>query len=180
MSANPERTATPPQYIERMLARVDGQEPLSVMAQTASRLREAVREIPQDLLTQPEAPGKWSIAQVVQHLADCEWVLGFRFRKVAAEDEVTLPFFNQDAWATNLQFTNGTVDEAVDDFAALRAINLRFLEKLSPEILARSGFHPERGEESLAHMARLYAGHDLAHLDQIARVKAALGEKATT
>jgi hypothetical protein len=51
---------------------------------------------------------------------------------------------------------------------------VRIWEQLSPTDLVRVGIHSERGEESLAHMRRLYAGHDLLHLVQLERIRAAL------
>jgi hypothetical protein len=56
-------------------------------------------------------------------------------------------------------------------FAVLRRANLRLLERASPVDLKRVGVHAERGEESLEHLWRLYAGHDLLHLRQIERVR---------
>ena len=168
--AQPDTTKALP-YIQRMLDRIADRDPLKVMQSTGDSLRAAIAGIDPATLHRPEGVGKWSIAQVVQHLADCEWVLGFRFRKVAAETDVTLPFFNQDAWATELQFTPINVPQALDDFIALRTINLRFTRALPADRRARTGFHPERGNESIQHMLRLYAGHDLAHLAQIDRIK---------
>ena len=56
----------------------------------------------------------------------------------------------------------------------LRAANLRLLERATPQDMARVGVHAERGEESIGYLCRLYAGHDLLHLNQIARIKASL------
>lgn len=175
MSETVARKSTPPDYIARMLAHLEdqGQQPLTVMGETPGRLRVAVTGLGEEELARAEGPGKWSIAQVVQHLADCEWVLGFRFRKVAAENDVILPFFNQDAWAQELNFGPQDTGQALADFEALRGINLRFLRGLPADRLARAGHHPERGDESIEYMIRLYAGHDLAHLRQIERIKQA-------
>lgn len=53
-------------------------------------------------------------------------------------------------------------------------MNLRLLERAAPEDLERVGVHAERGEESLGHLRRLYAGHDLLHRRQIDRILAAV------
>jgi hypothetical protein len=42
----------------------------------------------------------------------------------------------------------------------------------------RDGVHAERGEESVEHMIRLYAGHDLLHLEQLARIRRAVTQPA--
>jgi hypothetical protein len=62
----------------------------------------------------------------------------------------------------------------MDQIRALRRSNLRLLRSLSPEELRRSGVHAERGEESVEHLLRLYAGHDLVHRRQLERIRAGL------
>jgi len=54
-------------------------------------------------------------------------------------------------------------------------MNLRWLRARRPEELGRTGLHSERGVESVAHIARLLAGHDLVHLRQIARIRSVVG-----
>jgi len=56
----------------------------------------------------------------------------------------------------------------------LRRANLRLIDQTSRQDLKRVGVHAERGEESVEHLRRLYAGHDLLHLNQIERTRAAV------
>lgn len=58
--------------------------------------------------------------------------------------------------------------------SVLRRDNIRLFERAMPEDMQRVGVHAERGEESVAHLYRPYAGHDLAHLKQIDRIRAAV------
>jgi len=51
----------------------------------------------------------------------------------------------------------------------MRQLNLALWRQLSPAELKRTGRHDQRGPESLETMLRMMAGHDLSHLDQIAR-----------
>ncbi len=138
-------------------------------------LAAAVSGIPDDLIGRPEAPGKWSVRQIVQHLADSELVGGFRFRMVLAHDRPAVPAYDQDAWAERLRYADSDVATALADFTTLRRANLRLFERATDAERARVGIHSERGEESLDRMMQLYAGHDLVHLRQIARVRAAVG-----
>jgi hypothetical protein len=91
-------------------------------------------------------------------------------RLVAAEDRPTLTGYDQDAWVTGLRYRDGDPEDALQQFELLRRLNLRLLHGLPPGGLERVGLHNERGEESLGHMVRLYAGHDLVHLRQLERV----------
>jgi hypothetical protein len=111
---------------------------------------------------------------VVQHLADSDLVGGFRFRMVLAHDRPPLTGYDQDLWASRLGYRDVDVRDAFDQFSALRRANLRIWQRLSPADLASVGMHGERGEESLEHMRRLYAGHDILHLRQLERIRAAL------
>lgn len=83
------------------------------------------------------------------------------------------------------QFTNPasstpaeTFHEGLDLFLSLGRSNLRLWEGLTPTDLERVGLHSERGEESLAHMRRLYAAHDLMHLRHLDRIRASLASRA--
>jgi hypothetical protein len=124
----------------------------------------------------PEAPGKWSVNEVLQHLADSELVFGWRIRLLLAHDRPTITGYDQDRWAERLGYAEGDPRDAIERFGVLRRANLRLLERASPADLQRVGVHAERGEESLAHIIRLYAGHDLLHLRQIERIRGAIAQ----
>jgi len=117
------------------------------------------------------APGKWGVRTIVCHLADTETVLAMRLRQVIAEENPLMPAMNQDLWAERLHYSDGDPAEALERFSALRRATMRLLDRATPDDLERVGVHTERGEESLGHLRRLYAGHDLLHLRQIARVR---------
>jgi len=93
---------------------------------------------------------------------------------VLAEDRPALTGFDQDAWAARLHYENADADAALAVFEALRRVHLDLLRAAGPDDLARCGVHVERGEESVAHMVRLYAGHDLVHRRQLRRIRGVL------
>ena len=112
---------------------------------------------------------------VVQHLADAELVGAFRYRMILAHDRPAIPGYDQDRWAERLRYADSDLEGAVQQLEAVRAANLRLLERTTPEERRRVGVHAERGEESVEHTMRMYAGHDLVHLRQLARIAAAVG-----
>lgn len=171
-------TDTPDQvkaYVAAILAALGSRDPLEAMGEMPAALREAVAGLTSQQEATPERAGKWSVRQVVQHLADSELVGGFRFRMVLAHDGPALPGYDQDLWAERLRYDASDLETALGDFTTLRRANLRLLRRATPEDLRRVSCHAERGEESLDKLVRMYAGHDLVHLRQIARIRRAIG-----
>lgn len=125
-------------------------------------------------LRRPEAPGKWSIVQILQHVADTEIVSSWRLRMILSHDRPPITGDDQDLWAERLHYEDADAADAIALFAHLRRANVRVFERASPEEMKRVGVHAERGEESLEQLRRLYAGHDLLHLRQIERVRRAV------
>jgi len=153
-------------YIAAVLGLVGDRDPLEVLAATPGELRRLL------------GPGKWSLLQVAAHLADSEVAYAWRLRLILAQDRPPLTGYDQDAWAERLGYEEAELGESLALFETLRAANLRLLRRLAPEDWERVAVHAERGEESVRHMAKLYAGHDLLHLRQIARILGGLGHRA--
>jgi uncharacterized damage-inducible protein DinB len=166
------------EYTAAILDLLGVRNPMDVLPRTADAVRNATANLTDAQLSQPESPGKWSIRHVVQHLADSDLVWGYRVRLVLAQDRPPLTGYDQDLWSQRLHYDRLPVDEALDRFAVLRRSNLRLLQETSPDDLQRVGVHAERGEESVEHMVRLYAGHDLLHLRQLARIRQAVERNA--
>jgi uncharacterized damage-inducible protein DinB len=158
-------------YTRAILAALGDRDPLVSMSEQVPALTALVEGLSDEELHRPEAPGKWSIAQVLQHLADVELVFGFRLRMAVGNDRPTLPGFDQDLWAQRLRYERADVGAALADLAAIRAANQRVIRNLSEEELARVAIHAERGEESARHMINMLAGHDIVHRNQVARIK---------
>lgn len=161
-------------YIAAILDLVAGQDPMAVLERTSGDIRDAVATLSGEEMRTPEADGKWSVVQVLQHLADSELVWGWRLRKVLAEDRPSLTGYDQDLWASRLRYDEVEPDAALAVFEALRRSHLALLRSAGAADLARCGIHVERGEESVAHMVRLYAGHDLVHRRQLRRIRGTL------
>jgi hypothetical protein len=158
-------------YSRAILGLLGDRDPIATLSATNAALRRAIAGVDDAQLRKAEAPGKWSIVHVVQHLADSDLVWGWRLRVVLAQDRPPITGYDQDAWADRLAYAEADIALALEQFDVLRRGNLWLLQRASRKDLERVGVHAERGEESVAHMMRLYAGHDLLHLDQIARIR---------
>lgn len=171
----PDAVAQADAYVAAILAALGSRDPMELLAETPTVLRTAVAGLTPEQDGTPERPGKWSVRQVVQHLADSDVVGAFRFRMVLAHDAPELPGYDQDLFAERLRYQDTDLATALDDFEFLRNLNLRLLRRATPEDMKRVMRHAERGDEPLAHMIKLYAGHDVVHLRQIARIRQAIG-----
>jgi hypothetical protein len=85
---------TPSEYTRRLLSYVEGKDPIEVLGTTATRFRTIVRATPPDLLRRHPAPEKWSIVQILAHLADSEIVGSYRTRLILAHDGVAVQPFD--------------------------------------------------------------------------------------
>ena len=158
------------QYITRILGYVEGQDAIKVQRTTAGKLKKlTARLTPSQLKWRPE-PAKWSIAEIIAHLADVEVVASWRMRSVIGENGITLQPFDQDRWASVFRYRNRDARRSLEVFRVLRENNLNMLKEIAPEVWDHYGLHLERGRESIAHLARMFAGHDANHVLQIERI----------
>jgi uncharacterized damage-inducible protein DinB len=158
---------TPQQYIERMLGYVEGKDPLEVQRSTPRKLANIVRRLgSRDLLRQP-TPGKWSVAEILAHLADSELVGGWRIRLILGQNGVPLQPFDQDVWAKTFSYQRRDPKTSLETFRVLRQNNLALLRSIPKNLWQNYGMHQERGKETIAHIVRMFAGHDLNHLRQV-------------
>jgi hypothetical protein len=118
-------------------------------------------------------PGKWSIREILCHVADSEIVGADRFRRIIAEDNPTLIAFNQDAWAANLDYARRKQSLALENFRRIRAENYELLKGVPEAAWQRTGNHSERGTITLLDMLRLWADHAEKHARQIQEARQA-------
>lgn len=161
---------TTEQYIHRILGYVEGQDAIKVQRSTAARLKKAMSGLtPAQLKWRPE-PAKWSIAEIIAHLADAEIVASWRMRSVIGENGITIQPFDQDSWASVFKYQSRDAKRSLEVFRVLRENNLAMLKEIPREIWDNYGMHLERGKESIAHLTRMFAGHDTNHVLQIERI----------
>jgi DinB superfamily len=168
---------TAQQYIQRILGHVEGQDAMKVQRTTAAKLKKLVHGLtPKQLKWRPE-PGKWSIAEILAHLADVEIVASWRMRSIIGANGTTIQPFDQDVWASVFQYSQRDSKSSLEVFRVLRENNLVMLKALPREAWDNHGLHLERGKETIAHLARLFAGHDTNHILQIERITTQLKKK---
>jgi hypothetical protein len=140
-------------------------DPFQVIATTPHVLAAITGRTGEDRLNRSPAPGKWSIREILCHLADCEVVFGFRLRQTVAEAAHVIQPFDQEAWQG--PYRSLSAQDALAAFSAMRRWNLLFVDAVLPGALPKRVTHPERGPMTFGTIIETMGGHDLNHLAQI-------------
>jgi hypothetical protein len=160
---------TPQDYTKRILGHTEGQDALKVQFGTAKKLKRLIKGQATSKLRKRPAPGKWSVVEILAHLADTELVVGWRMRQILGAPGTPIQAFDQDSWADACHYDKRDPRKSVEQFRVQREANLALLKSLSPEQWMHHGMHVERGKETIEHITRMMAGHDLNHIPQIER-----------
>jgi len=166
----PDATLEPAAYVQALVDTLGDREPLEVMRQTPTTVRAMCRQLTDAQWRTPMADGEWNALQIVGHLLDVDVVYGFRWRLVLTEDRPSYPGYDEKRWSLLPRPAPTQVLAALE---GLRAVNLAVLDQVDGDGRRRLGVHGEQGEEHFDLTVRKVAGHDLAHLNQLARTVAA-------
>jgi hypothetical protein len=158
---------TPQQYTQRIVSYVDGKDALMVLAATPRKLDRLLKGVSTAALRTRPAPHKWSVGEILAHLADAEIVVGFRIRFILGSPGPPIVAYDQDNWVLSGHYDRRIPRKSVEQLRVLREGNLALLKSLEPEQWKHYGMHSERGRESIEHIVRMFAGHDINHLKQI-------------
>ena len=157
------------EYTARLLSLSAGADPFEVLAATPRTIAAWIAGRSAGDLRRPPSPGKWSVAQILAHLADSEIVFAYRVRMILSCSGTPIQAYDQDAWSRAQRAEASDPQRSLALFTAIRESMLPLLRGLNGEDLDRYGLHAERGKESVRHLLALYAGHDRNHLAQIER-----------
>jgi uncharacterized damage-inducible protein DinB len=114
------------------------------------------------------APGKWSVREILCHLADCEIVFAYRLRQTLAEPHHVIQPFDQDTWAQT--YAAYDAQSALAVFTAVRSYNVKLIASLPLDALSKPVTHPERGTMTFESIVETMGGHDLNHIAQIEKI----------
>lgn len=159
-------------YLERIRGYAQSGDPLELQQQTPGTIAELIAgATPEQLMRRP-ADNKWSIGEILAHLAEDEIATAWRYRQMVEHNGIDLAGFDQDMWARLGNYAGRVPHESLELFRLLRIANVRFLERLSPEQWNCGGVHAERGPITVRQLATHMTGHDANHVEQIRRILA--------
>ena len=159
------------QYRKRVLSYLGEKDAIKVQTSTPARLAKLTRDLPLDVLRRRPQATKWSIVEILAHLADAELAYSWRLRMMLSRPGVPLQWFDQDDW--DVRFTYGQRDAAqlLSVFGALRRNNLELLKRVPRASWKKAfGIHEVRGRQTVADFVTMEAAHDLNHLQQIKNI----------
>lgn len=145
---------------------------LDAIEHNPARIAPAVAGLDDATLRYKPNPQKWCILEILGHLADIEVLYGYRMRQMMADKQPTIAPIDQDDWARNLGYLEGSPAEFLAAYLAARRANLRLLRRLKLADLDKGAFHPEKNRQvTLGELIGMMAGHEPNHLGQIERLK---------
>jgi hypothetical protein len=148
----------------------DMQPAIALLEKTPRMLETMLCDLPGELLHRKPAPERWSISEVLAHLAALEQVFAERVLRMVAEESPSLAKYDLEGAKTRGEYSRGSAGENLALFTRTRRSTLALLVGLPASAGARTGLHSELGTITLSEMLNEWANHDLGHLRQIAEL----------
>ncbi len=132
-------------------------------------LARAVERMPAELWHYKPAPDRWSVHEILLHIADSEANSYIRCRRCIAEPGETVMAYDENAWASALCYPQRSVALALELFRCLRASTCELLRDLPDEAWGNTIEHPENGTMTLDDWLQVYERHIPVHIAQMER-----------
>ncbi len=146
---------------------IDIEPAVSLLGKTPQLLETLLADLPGELLRWKPKPDRWSVSEVLSHLAALEQVYGERVLRMMAEDSPPLARYDLEGAKARDEYSRGSAGENLAHFTRTRRSTLAMLTGLPASAGARTAVHSELGTITLAHLLNEWASHDLGHLRQI-------------
>lgn len=127
----------------------------------------ALAEFPKEMWQFKPSPERWSIHEIIIHLADSEANSFVRARVFLAEPGKTIMAYDQDKWAKSMNYQNLDTDTALDLFRALRKSTYELICQAPAEAWDKMIVHPEAGLMTMDNWLDVYEKHIPGHIDQM-------------
>lgn len=127
----------------------------------------ALKEFPREMWQFRPAPDRWSIHEILVHLADSETNAYIRARRMIAEPGGTVMAYDQDKWAVHLDYHAQNPDHAIELLRWIRRTTLDLLRAQPDAVWTHTGVHPEHPTYSMERWLELYSAHLPGHIHQM-------------
>jgi DinB superfamily len=128
-----------------------------------------LRQLPKKMWLYKPGPDRWSIHEIIVHLADSEASSYVRCRHLIAEPAKTAAEFDPALWAGTLGYFHQSTREALEIIRRLRKMTYHLLITLPEPVWLHRLNHPTEGEVSLEKWIEHQERHIPHHIDQVKR-----------
>ena len=135
---------------------------LEIMAREIEDTTRLLQSVTDEKADDRYAPGKWSIKEVVGHLADTERIMGFRALSFARGETVDLPGFEQDDYVVTGRFARRRLSDLSRELGAIRASTIALFAGFDDDMLLMRG-RASGSEFTVRALAYLICGHEIHH-----------------
>ena len=142
-------------------------EKLEIYARAGDEVAETLKGFPKAMWTFKPGPDRWSIHEVLVHLADSEANAYVRCRRAVAEPGSVVMAYDEEVWAAELHYHDQNPEEALALFRAMRGLTTILLRSLPAPAWTRTMQHSERGPLTLDDWLTIYAAHGRDHVEQM-------------
>jgi uncharacterized damage-inducible protein DinB len=136
--------------------------PVQLLEQQIARL-EQLKALPEDKANHAYADGKWTVKEVIGHLADAERVFSYRLTRIARGDRTPLAGFDENAWAKTAPHAKRPMRKVAEEMIAIRRSTLALIDSLDDTAIANTGVANNNPVSARA-ICWIMAGHAEHHL----------------
>lgn len=144
---------------------------------THLQLTQAIAGLSEEELKWKQTEAKWSVTEVLAHLADHNIVVSFRIRDILADTKAQLPAFNQDQWVSGQHSNDGNVEDILAVFWSLVQYNGLLFARLSEQDWDKAGVNFKGETVRVRDIVRGFTNHVQHHLGQIERIRNAYANR---
>jgi uncharacterized damage-inducible protein DinB len=110
--------------------------------------------------------GKWSIKEVIGHIADTERIMGYRLLSIARGETAELPGYNDNEYVENAMFNERSLKDLLENLKVIRQSTIQLIKSLPKEAYLRKG-KANGSEVTVRALIFIIAGHELHHRNLI-------------
>ena len=151
------------QFYAGYIGKVPDSGPVALLNEQIASL-ETLRALPEDKANHRYADGKWTVKEVLGHVADAERVFGYRLTRIARGDTTPLAGFDENAWARTAPHRNRPIASMIDELIAVRRSTLALIDSLDYTAIANTTLANNNPISGRA-LCWIIAGHSKHHLD---------------
>jgi len=145
------------------IGKVPDSGPVALLSDQIAAL-DKLRSLPEEQGNHRYADGKWTVKEVIGHIADAERVFTYRLTRIARGDQTPLPGFDENAWAKTAPHGNRKMSSVVDELIAIRRSSLALIDSLDESSIGNTGVANNNPVSARA-ICWILAGHTQHHLD---------------